>query len=500
MQRIVILGGGTAGWMAAACLARVLGTEQRSITLVESEAIGTVGVGEATIPLIESFHRILGISATEVLRETEATFKLGIEFVDWHRLGTRYMHPFGPLGADLNGVGFLQHWLRHRAAGGQSPIEAYNAEAEAAKAGRFGMVAPEHARQATPQLSFAYHFDATLYAAMLRRYSERLGACRVEGLVEEVRRDAEGGDVTALVLSGGREVAGDFFLDCSGFRGLLIEETLGAGYDDWSAWLPCNRAVAVQSPRLDPLPPYTRSTAKGAGWQWRIPLRHRTGNGLVFCDAFLSPDDAAATLVDGVEGEAAGTPRLLRFTTGRRRRTWVRNVVALGLAGGFVEPLESTSIFMVQSALAKLMTLFPRGGRVNPRVVDTFNATMASEWERVRDFLVAHYKLTERDDTPFWRHCRAMAIPDSLAERLALFEEEALFVEQPHDLFKEASWVAVLLGQGLMPRRHHPVADLAPAAALEGQLAQMRAAVAARAARLPDHETYLARCTARAAA
>lgn len=500
MRRIVILGGGTAGWMAAACLARVLGTEQRSITLIESEAIGTVGVGEATIPLIESFHHILGIPATQVLGETEATFKLGIEFVDWHRQGARYFHPFGPLGVDLNGVGFLQHWLRHRAAGGDSPIAAYNVEAAAASAGRFGMVAPERPGDPVPPLSYAYHFDATLYAAMLRRYAERLGVGRVEGQVDAVRRDAEGGDVAALVLSDGREVAGDFFLDCSGFRGLLIEETLGAGYDDWSTWLPCNRAVAVQSARLDPLPPYTRSTAKAVGWQWRIPLRHRTGNGLVFCDAFLSADAAAATLLENVEGQAAGTPRLLRFTTGRRRRTWMRNVVALGLAGGFVEPLESTSIFMVQSALAKLMTLFPRDGRVNPKVADRFNAMMATEWERVRDFLVAHYTLTERDDTPFWRHCRAMTVPDSLAERLALFEEEALFVEQPHDLFKEASWIAVLLGQGLMPRRHHPVADRAPASALETQLAQMRAGVAARAARLPDHETYLARCTARAAA
>ncbi len=433
MRRIVILGGGTAGWMAAACLARTLGVTQRSITLVESEEIGTVGVGEATIPLIETFHQILGLSAVDVLRNTEATFKLGIEFVDWHRRGARYLHPFGPIGSDLNGVGFLQHWLRHRAEGGASALLDYNLETGAAMAGRFGMV---QFRQPAPQLHFAYHFDASLYARMLRRYSQGLGVARVEGKVAHVRQHAESGDVEALILADGREVGGDFFIDCSGFRGLLIEETLRAGYDDWSRWLPCNRAVAVQSERLEQLTPYTRSTALDAGWQWRIPLQNRTGNGHVFCDAFTSEGVATTSLLDRLDTPATIEPRMLRFTTGRRRKSWDRNVVALGLASGFVEPLESTSIYMVQSGLAKLIALFPRGDRANPMIVDQYNRMMATEWERVRDFIIAHYKVTERDDTPFWRHCRDMAIPDSLAERLELFAEEGLFVEAPHDLFQ----------------------------------------------------------------
>ncbi|VXC99138.1 tryptophan halogenase family protein [Sphingomonas sp. 8AM] len=494
MQRIVILGGGTAGWMAAACVARVLGAPGRTITLVESPTIGTVGVGEATIPMIESFHRMLGLSAVDVLRATAATFKLGIEFVDWTRRGERYFHPFGTIGADLNGIGFVQHWLRHRAGGGTSALLDYSAEAQAAAAGRFGMVQLTSPDAATP-LHFAYHFDATLYAMMLRRYAERLGAVRIEGEVASVRRDAESGDVAALLLADGRTVEGDFFLDCSGFAGVLIEGELAAGYDDWSRWLPCNRALAVASPPMSPCPPFTRATALEAGWRWRIPLRHRTGNGHVFCDAFVSEDEAATRLC-GAIGDPRATPRPLRFTTGRRRRAWVRNVVALGLASGFVEPLESTSIFMIQSALAKLMTLFPRDGRVSARVVDQYNAMIATEWERVRDFIVAHYKVTARDDTPFWRHCRSMAVPDSLSERLALFEEEGVFVEQPHDLFKEANWVAVLAGQGLIPRRHHPVAAIAPLPVLNAQLARMRAAVAAHVAALPDHDTYLARCVA----
>lgn len=498
MRRIVILGGGTAGWMAAACLARTLGTGGQTITLVESEEIGTVGVGEATIPLIETFHQILGISAIDVLRSTEATFKLGIEFVDWRRRGERYLHPFGPVGSDLNGIGFLQHWLRHRGEGGESALLDYNLESQAAMAGRFGMAPARTPGQ--QQLHFAYHFDASLYAAMLRRYSERLGVVRVEGKVSRALQNAETGEVTALTLADGREVAGDFFLDCSSFRGVLIEETLGAGYDDWSRWLPCNRAVAVQSGRLERLAPFTRSTALDAGWQWRIPLQHRTGNGHVFCDAFTTEDAATEALLARLDTPATIAPRMLRFVTGRRRKTWDRNVVALGLAGGFLEPLESTSIYMVQSALAKLMALFPRGGRVSPAVRDIYNAMMATEWERVRDFIVAHYKVTERDDTPFWAHCRDTAIPDSLAERLALFEEEGLFVEQPHDLFKEGSWASVLIGQGMMPQRHHPAADAAPHEALEGQLGRMRAAVAARLAELPEHGVYLDHCMGRAAA
>ncbi|UDF03051.1 tryptophan halogenase family protein [Asticcacaulis sp. AND118] len=489
VRSIVILGGGTAGWMAAACLSRVLGTKAFDITLIESPDIGTVGVGEATIPMIDAFHRVLGLTPQDIIRETEGTFKLGIEFVDWRRPGHSYFHPFGGYGQDLNGIGFMHHWLRLAKLTHLWDHGRYSFETLAARSGRFSL----NPAPGQPRLNYAYHFDASLYAATLRRYAERLGVKRVAGTVNHVSQAVETGFVTALHLNDEQIVTGDLFIDCSGFRGVLIEQTLKAGYEDWSHWLPCNRAFAVPSRNVGDPDPFTRSTAREAGWQWRIPLRHRTGNGYVFCDGFMEIDAARDALMSRLEGEALAEPRLLGFTTGRRRRLWDRNVVALGLSGGFLEPLESTAIHLIQSGLTKLMVLFPRG-RISPVAADQYNHLMHVEYERIRDFIIAHYKLTEREDTAFWAHCRHMPIPDSLSERLSLFAEEGIFLEQPHDLFKESNWFSVLVGQGLIPQRHHPIADAPSPQDLNARLQQIAHGLTTRVDHLPSHAQSLTRC------
>ncbi|WP_040308466.1 tryptophan halogenase family protein [Asticcacaulis biprosthecium] len=496
VRRIVILGGGTAGWMAAACLARNLGTRNHTIEVIESPDIGTVGVGEATIPMINLFNKILGVSPTDMVRETEATFKLGIEFVDWGGLGRSYIHPFGTYGADMGGISFIHYFLRQSLLNGTWTPEIYNLETAAARAGKFGVLPNNDPSR--PSLNHAYHFDAALYADFLRRYSLKRGVVRHEAAVTQVHQDAETGFVTALDLKDGGQVEGDFFIDCSGFRGLLIEQTLKAGYEDWSHWLPCNRAWAVPCERVETPLPYTRSTALEAGWQWRIPLQHRTGNGYVFCDGFIDEDQAADKLMGWLDGKPLADPRKLSFVTGHRRKMWSKNVVALGLASGFLEPLESTSIHLVQSALAKLMAFFPRDG-FDPDVEDHFNTVMCGEYANVRDFLIAHYKVTDREDTPFWAYCKHMSVPDSLTQRLAIFERGGMYVEPPYELFREASWFAVLTGQGIRPRSWHPVADMMTDAELTHHTAQIRDLVASTAARLPPHETFIRHCQQRQA-
>ncbi|WP_428156156.1 tryptophan halogenase family protein [Brevundimonas sp.] len=489
IRRIVVVGGGTAGWMAAAALAKTLGTREREIVLIESEQIGTVGVGEATIPMILMFNRVLGIDEDQFIRETRATFKLGIEFVDWRRLGHSYFHPFGLYGADMDGVPFQHFWLRHQANGGEADHGRFNAETLAARENRFMRVPPEQT-QRLPRINYAFQFDAGLYAAFLRRYAENLGVVRQEGRIVDVTRHGESGEVTAVVLDDGKAVEGDFFIDCSGFRALLIGETLGVGFEDWTHWLPANRAAAVPCQSAGELTPFTRATAREAGWQWRIPLQHRIGNGYVFSDAFLSEDEACRLLMERLDGEALAEPRILRFQAGRRVRTWDRNVVALGLSSGFLEPLESTSIHLVQAGIAKLLAHFPTR-RSEPLLAAKYSREMSEEYDSIRDFLIAHYKLTERDDTPFWRHCRDMAIPDSLAERLEIFRSRGEVLVGQQELFKETNWFAVLIGQGLMPHGRHPVADTVDEATLARTLNHIRGAVAERVAGMPPHERYL---------
>ena len=490
ISRIVIVGGGTAGWMTAAALAKVLGTNRHSITLIESEQIGTVGVGEATIPMIQLYNTVLGLDEDEFVRETNATFKLGIEFVDWRRLGHRYFHPFGLHGVDMDGIGFLHFWMRWRRSGGSLDYPYFNAETEAARARRFQRVEGETGPMVMPNINYAFQFDASLYAAFLRRYAEKRGATRIEGKVVDVVQHAETGNIESLRLERGETIAGDLFIDCSGFRGILIEQVYEAGYDDWTHWLPANRAAAVPCESVDELIPYTRATAQEAGWQWRIPLQHRIGNGYVYSDQYISEDEAAAKLLERLDGKPLAEPRTLRFVTGRRRKTWINNCLAFGLASGFLEPLESTSIHLIQVAIAKLLAMFPKDG-FNERVVNRFNEEMAFEYEHVKDFLIAHYKITEREDTPFWDYVRHMSIPESLEEKLDIFRARGEIMVKHDELFKETSWWAVLVGQGLEPESYHPVADAISEDELRLRLTKIRTGIKNRVDGMPDHKAFI---------
>ena len=490
----MIVGGGTAGWMTAAALAKVLGPRGPGITLVESDEIGTVGVGEATIPNISLFNALLGFSEDEFVRETRATFKLGIEFVDWRRIGHRYMHHFGLFGADMNGIAFSHYWLRALREGGDPDPTRFSAEAQAAYRGKFART--PQTSGAAPKIHYAFQFDAGLYAAFLRRFAEGLDVVRREGRVVAVEQQAETGFIESVRLEDGRTVAGDFFIDCSGFRGLLIEGALAAGYEDWTRWLPANRAWAVPCGRAADPVPYTRATARDAGWQWRIPLQHRTGNGYVFSDAFAGEDETLAALLGAIDGAPTAEPRLLKFTTGHRKRAWVKNCLAIGLSSNFMEPLESTSIHLVQAAIAKLLAMFPDRG-FDPAPIERFNADFAALCESVRDFLVAHYKITERDDTPFWRHCRTMPIPDTLAAKLDLFRRRGEVMPANHELFREVNWFAVLNGQGLAPESYHPIADVIAPEDLRTRLGQIGSAISDLVVRLPSHGQFLQACCAR---
>ena len=491
IRNVVIVGGGTAGWMAAAAFARFLNNGYTQVTLVESEEIGTVGVGEATIPPIINFNRMLGLDENEFVAATSGTFKLGIEFVDWGDLGERYFHPFGNYGHDLQGVHFHQLYLREKARRGMPDISAFSMSAVAAANGKFGR-ATDDARSPIRELFYAFHFDASLYAKYLRGYAERGGITRIEGKIAAVNLRPADGYVEAVTLADGRRIEGDLFIDCSGFRALLIEEALQTGYENYSQWLPCDRAVAV--PCALPTPgepdPFTRSTARRAGWQWRIPLQHRMGNGLVYCSDFLSDDDAEAQLLASLEGEPLADPRRIRFTAGRRRESWNRNVVALGLASGFIEPLESTSIHLVQAAIQRLVALFP-DKRFDPTERTEFNRQMRDIYEDIRDFIILHYKATRRDDSPFWDRVRTMDIPASLQRKIDLFAGKGRLFREGYELFSNPSWVAVCLGQGIVPESWEPAADALDETKVATALDQIRRGYLDTAQRLPTHGQFL---------
>jgi tryptophan halogenase len=494
IRDVVIVGGGTAGWMAAAALSRFLNNGYTRITLVESATIGTVGVGEATIPPILTFNAMLGINENDFLAATSATFKLGIEFVGWGAEGERYFHPFGFHGHELHGVSFHQLYLRERQRRMLPPISDYAMSGAAASRGRFARPSRE-ARSAIANIFYAFHFDAARYALYLRGYAEHHGVKRIEGTVVDVAQRGADGFVESVTLDDGRVIAGDLFIDCSGFRGLLIEQALATGYEDWSHWLPADRAVTVQTELTAPPDPFTRATAHRCGWQWRIPLQHRMGNGLVYSSRFAEDDEARETLLATLEGPTRGDPRLVRFTTGRRRQAWNANVVSLGLASGFVEPLESTSIHMIQAGIARLIALFP-DKRFDPVERNEYNKVIQDLYEDVRDFVILHYHANQRDDAPLWRHLRTMDIPDSLATKIALWRGKGRSFRDNAELFATPSWVSVMLGQNIWPESFDPVAESLDADRVAQEMERIRQGYAAAAEAMPRHDAFVARCLA----
>jgi tryptophan halogenase len=488
--RIVIVGGGTAGWMTATALVSLIPPNRCQVRLVESEEIGIVGVGEATFPEIKNFNDAVGIDEAEMLRATNGAFKLGIEFVDWGFKGSRYIHPFGIHGpADMGHI-FHHQWVRARQTGWKSDFQEFSFAAEAARRCRFQL--PE-TRRATinSAYTYAYHFDASLYGAFLRRIAEQRGAMRTEGKVREVVQAPESGDIQSLVLESGETISGDLFIDCSGFRSLLLGKALGVGWEDWSKWLLCDRAFALPSER-DELSPYTRSTAMEAGWRWRIPLQHRTGNGYVFSTSFTGEDEAADSLSRNLDTKALGDPRLLKFTTGRRSVTWDKNCVAIGLAGGFFEPLESTSIYLIQVAIMNLVPLLP-GKRIDPPLRDEFNRLMDLQYERIRDFLILHYKLNTREDAELWRYCAAMDVPESLTRKIELFLHCGIIERYKDGLFTPTSWLSVFIGQGLIPETYSPMADAIPQEKLIDRLDDFRTEIRDRVDEMLPHDRFIDR-------
>ena len=494
--RIVIIGGGTAGWMTAAGLVRQLPAADYRITLVESDEIGTVGVGEATLPHIKLFNDMLGLDEAQFMRETRATFKLGIEFRDWDQPGDRYIHPFGAFGEPWGGVEFQHHWLRARAEGRDvAPFQDYSYAVAAARANAFELPNEDPA-SIRSTYSYAYHFDAGLYAEFLRRWATARGVTRIEGQVSVVDRDQGSGALTAVTLKSGARIAGDLFVDCTGFRSLLLAGQYEVGWEDWTHLLPCDRALAVPCAHGGDFSPYTRSTARPAGWQWRIPLQHRIGNGYIFSSAFATVEEAQETLLANLDGAALAEPRLLRFTPGRRERAWQGNCVAIGLASGFLEPLESTSIYLIQAAVIDLVNLMPspaaRRDGVDPRLADEFNRLTTMQYERVRDFLILHYIANRREGEPLWDYLRSVPLPDSLVHKLALFRARGTAPNYQYGLFSRDSWLSVLIGQGVMPERHDRMAETYDGETVAARIDDFKARIDGAVAAMPSHAQFIA--------
>ena len=482
VRNVVIVGGGTAGWMAAAALGKLMG-KNLDIRLIESDEIGTVGVGEATIPLLTAFHSLLEIKEQDFMRASQATFKLGIQFENWGALGDKYLHPFGIIGQDCWACSFHHFWLKSVLAGNDTDLGEYCLHQQATDSNKFALM-PKGG------LDYAYHMDASLYAKFLRSFSERHGVQRIEGKVVDVATDEKNGDIKSLTLASGQTITDDLYIDCSGFRGLLIEQALHTGYEDWSHWLPCDRAVAVQTRSVHPPVPYTRSIAHRAGWQWQIPLQHRVGNGLVYCSKHCSDEEAQQTLLDNIEGEQLTEPRVIPFRTGRRLKQWNKNCVTLGLASGFLEPLESTSIHLVQSNVIRLMQLFPVDG-IDQTEVDEYNLQSKQEIEYIRDFIILHYHVTQRNDSPFWNFCRTMEVPESLSRRIELFQTNGRIFREGHELFFDGSWTRVMTGQGLMPRGYHPIVDMMSDQELNAFLRDIKGSHKNAVSRMGSHQEFL---------
>lgn len=482
IKKVVIAGGGTAGWMAAAALSKLLG-KTIEVNIVESDEIPTVGVGEATIPTLHIFHKLLGINEQEFMAATNATFKLGISFENWRDVNKDYMHSFGFLGQDCWAAGFQHFWLKGQQRGIAHDIGDYCPEHLAAREGRFAVLANQ-------SLNHAYHLDAGLYAKYLRNIAEEHGCKRIEGKIVKVDLDDESGFIESLTLASGKVVEGDLFIDCTGFRGLLIEGALHTGFEDWSHLLPCDSAIAVQTKTTSKPVAYTRSIARDAGWQWRIPLQNRTGNGFVFCSKYLTDDEAKKILLDNIEGELLNEPRVIKYKTGTRRKHWNKNCIAVGLSSGFIEPLESTGIHLFQRAIVRLMQMFPSQG-INQFDIDEFNTQSRTEIDNIKDFIILHYHLTDRKDTPFWRYCRSMPVPESLTHRMKLFETTGRVFKKSEELFGESSWIQVMLGQGLLPESYHPIVDNMSDEELEHFLTTISNGVQRKVKNWPDHLEFI---------
>ncbi|MFK7731474.1 MAG: tryptophan halogenase family protein [Pseudomonadales bacterium] len=481
IKRVVIAGGGTAGWMAAAAISKLMG-KNLEITLVESEMIGTIGVGEATIPTMVFFNRLLGIKEADFMRAVEGTYKLGIQFENWGGLDEDYIHAFGVTGKDCWACGFQHFWLRGKQLGISEDFGDYCLERAAAEAHKFAHL-PKNG------LNYAFHIDASLYAAYLRKMSEQHGVVRQEGKISKVNLNPSNGYIESLDLDNGKQLAGDFFIDCTGMRALLIEQALHTGYESWSQWLPCDSAVAIQTKSVSAPIPYTRSIARESGWQWRIPLQHRVGNGIVYCSRYMDKDEAEQTLLENVEGETLTKPLHIKFSPGRRRKQWTKNCLAVGLSSGFLEPLESTSIHLIQQNIVRFLRMFPSTG-IQQSEVDEFNKQADFDVERIRDFIILHYKATERTDTEFWRHCKSMDIPDSLEHRIRIFKETGHVFREAAELFDD-SWQQVMIGQGIMPDRYHALVDAMSVEELTQFLQQIKTSIDSTVNGMPMHKDYI---------
>jgi len=486
IKKVVVLGGGTAGWMSASLLKKVLGSTV-DIELIESEIIGTVGVGEATIPPIRTFNQVLGINEAEFIRETKATIKLGIKFDNWNNVGDSYFHSFGAPGRSSAFCQFHHYLKRAQQLGLKDTIWDYDLNALCANAGKFAVI---NSKDPVLELPHAYHFDAGLYAKFLRKFSEKMGVKRTEGLVEKVQQNDQTGDVKSLVLKDGAVIQGDLFIDCSGMRGLLIEDTLKTGFEHWSHWLTCDSALAVPSARFEKTLPYTRSIAHSAGWQWRIPLQHRNGNGLVYSSAHFSDQQASDLLLSNLESKAIGEPKLFKYTVGRRKKQWHKNVIAIGLSSGFLEPLESTSIHLIQSAIVRLLHLFPHNG-ITDSGVDEYNKQSQIEYEQIRDFIILHYHLNQRTDSNFWQYLHNMDIPETLKHKIQLFKENGRLFRDQNDLFLDASWLQVMVGQGIEPHDYHPLADNLSEQQLMDMLKRLKDIKNEPLPKLPSHDDFI---------
>lgn len=489
IQNIVIVGGGSAGWMTAAALSSMLSPDNVNITLIESEQIGTVGVGEATIPDMLNFNAMLGINEAEFLKATDGTFKLGIEFNNWGQIGDTYFHPFGNIGVDMQGVDFHQFWLRSQEGGSAAKLQDYSICSVAGNDNKFAM--PEQSpKSLLSHLRYAYHIDATKYAKFLRNYAEARQVNRLEGKVTKVELDQETGNIFSLRLENNRTVKGDFFFDCTGFRALLSGKALKTPFTDWGHWLPCDTAQTVASERNGELLPYTKSTAKSAGWQWRIPTQRRTGNGHIYSSKFMKDNDALEILLDGIDTNLIGTPRKISFKTGCRKSLWNKNCISIGLSAGFLEPLESTSLYLIQAGISKFITLFPTA-EISDLVRNEYNKQMLKEFYQVRDFIILHYKATERNDSDFWNYCRNMSVPDSLKNKMELFKDAGRVFRYEDELFSKPSWIAVCLGQNLIPKSIDPIVSSLPLKQVQHSLDSMQNAMKHAAKKMKTHEEFI---------